>query len=108
MSVFFEGFQPKNVLIVLLFSMKHSYLLDALVPATGKNHKITPDERATAGESLHVRQIFSLNSKFLIFVFHSAKNSDQITFSDRKVLLRFCCAKLYSALKFLIVSQKFD
>ena len=31
MFLFFEGFQPKNVLVLFLISMKHSYLL--MLPA---------------------------------------------------------------------------
>ena len=38
MSLFFEGFQPQNSLILLLFSMKHSYRLMA---------KVTPDVNNT-------------------------------------------------------------
>ena len=42
-----------------------TFVLDYIVPVNGKNYTITPDERTTAGESLHIRQKFSLNSIFL-------------------------------------------
>ena len=40
-----------------------TFVLDSMVPVKGKNYKITPDEWATAGESVHGRQKFSLNWK---------------------------------------------
>ena len=33
-----------------------TFALDSMVPVKGKNYKITPDEWATAGESVHGRQ----------------------------------------------------
>ena len=37
MFLFFEGFQPQNVLILFLFFMKHSYLLMATVTSDVNN-----------------------------------------------------------------------
>ena len=54
--VFFEGVQPQNVLIVFLFL---TFVPGPMVPVNCKNYKITPDERATAGD--YVRQKFSLS-----------------------------------------------
>ena len=72
-AFFFEGLQPQNVpLIVFLFSKKYSYLLVA---------KITPDvnnslyfymvERATIGNSLHVKQKCSLNWIDVVCICHA-------------------------------------
>ena len=60
--VFMESLQPQNVLVIFLFSMKHSYLLTLNTPPDVYNSLIfTWYERATAGNSLHVRSNFFFN-----------------------------------------------
>ena len=58
--LFFWSFPAaKRSYCVLIFH--ETFLPDFMVPANGKNYKITSDVKATAGESLHFRQKFSLN-----------------------------------------------
>ena len=41
MFLFFEGFQPQNVLILFLFSIKHLYLLTAkITPGVNNSLKL--------------------------------------------------------------------
>ena len=51
---FVKGLQPQNVLIMFLFSMKHSYLLTAKITPDVINLIFTWCERASAGDSLRV------------------------------------------------------
>ena len=49
----------KRSYYVLIFH--ETFIPDSMVPVNDKNYKIAPDKRATAVDSLHVRQNVSLN-----------------------------------------------
>ena len=58
LNVLFKGFQLQKV-VTLIFH--EAFVPDFMVPVNFKNYKTPADERATAGDSLHVTQKFSLN-----------------------------------------------
>ena len=60
MSSFFLKVSSRKTLSLSSF-FHETFAPDSMVPLNGKNYKITPDERVTAGDSLHVRQKLSLN-----------------------------------------------
>ena len=44
-----------------VLDFQETFVHDSMVPVNGQKLQITPDERATAGDSLHVRQKFSVS-----------------------------------------------
>ena len=69
-SLFFEGFQPQNVLIVFLFSMKLQYLTPWYLLTAKITKLLLMNEIATAGDSLHVRQKFSFSQNDVVCICH--------------------------------------
>ena len=57
--VFWRFPAAKRSSCVLVFH--ETFVPDSMVLVNGKNYKITPDERATAGDSLFARRKFSLS-----------------------------------------------
>ena len=57
--IFWRFPAAKRSYCVLVFP--ETFVPDSMVPVNGKNGKITLEERATVGDSLHVRRKFSFN-----------------------------------------------
>ena len=54
LNAFFEGLQSENIPIMLLFFIKHLYLLTAEITPDANKSFFTWREGATVGDSLHV------------------------------------------------------